>query len=117
MVCSAGTGRGLSSLPDGVKKAVVNSLTLRRNFNLLYEQLEPSLLVPVLNKNYAYEEKRWTVESYQKQRHAHNAAMVEAVLGMRLQVDIPDICLALGGKSDQQKIAQLLLRGMYQHTK
>lgn len=102
---------GLSSLPDDAKRAVVNNLTLRRNFDLLYEQLEPSLLNPLLNRNFSYAEKRGRVESYQKHRHAQNAAMVEAILSMSLQINVSDICLALGGNNDQQRIAQVLLKG------
>lgn len=101
----------LSSLPDDAKRAVINSLTLRRNFDLLYEQLEPSLLMPMLNRNSSYAEKRGRVESYQKHRHAQNAAMVESILSMRLQTNISEICLALGGNNDQQRIAQTLLKG------
>ena len=102
---------GLSSLPDDSKKAVINSLTLRRNFDLLYEQLDPSLLMPLLSRNLSYAEKRGRVESYQKHRHAQNAAMVEAILSLSLQTNVSDICLALRGNNDQQKIAQTLLKG------
>ena len=104
---------GLSSLPDDAKRAVVNNLTLRRNFDLLYEQLDPSLLMPLLSSNFSYAEKRGRVESYQKHRHAQNAAMVEAILGMSLQRNVPDICLALGGNNDQKRIAQVLLKGNF----
>ena len=90
---------------------MVNGLTLRRNFDLLYEQLEPSLLISLLNRNFSYAEKRGRVESYQKHGHAQNAAMIEAILSMSLQVNISDICLALGGNNDQQRIAQTLLKG------
>ena len=102
---------GLSSLPDDAKKAVINSLTLRRNFDLLYEQLEPSLLMPMLDSNLSYAEKRGRVESYQKHRHAQNAVMVESMLGMSIRTNISEICLALGGNNDQQRIAQTLLKG------
>lgn len=109
--CFNTTCTGLSSLPDDAKKAVVNTLTLRRNFDLLYEQLEPSLLTPLLNRNFSYAEKRGRVESLQKHRRAQNAAMVEAILSMSLQVNVSDICLAMGGNNDQQRIAQSLLKG------
>ena len=102
---------GLSSLPDDAKKAVINSLTLRRNFDLLYEQLEPSLLIPMLNRNLSYAEKRGRVESYHKHRHAQNAVMVESMLSMSIRTNISEICLALGGNNDQQRIAQTLLKG------
>lgn len=105
---------GLSSLPGVAKRFVVNCLTLRRNFDVLYEQLEPSLLLPLLNSNLSYAEKREGVESYQNHRHAQNAAIVQAILGMSVQVNIsPDICLALRGDNDQQRIAQTLLKGTY----
>ena len=90
----------------------MNSLTLRRNFNLLYEQLDSSLLIPVLNRNYSYEEQRGLVESCHGHRHAQNAAVIEAILAMHIQVNIPDICVALGANSDQKSIAQQLLKGM-----
>lgn len=102
---------GTPALTDGAKKIAVDSLTLRRNFSLLYDHLEPSLLVPLLSKTPSYEDKKKYVESYQKQRHAHSAAMIEAVLSMRLQMRVPDICIALRGREDQQKIGQQLLRG------
>jgi hypothetical protein len=112
---------GLSSLPDDAKRAVINSLTLRRNFDILYEQLDPSLLTPLLNRNFLYAEKRGRVESYQKHRHAQNAAMVE-FLSMSLQTNVSDICLALRGNNDQQRIAQMLLKGtcisiLYMHMR
>ena len=100
-----------SSLPDDAKRAMINSLTLRHNFDLLYEQLEPSLLMPMLNRNLSYAEKRGRVESYHKHRHAQNAATVESMLSMSIQTNISEICLALGGNNDQQRIAQTLLKG------
>ena len=104
---------GLPSVSESIRGAVIHSLTLRRNFNLLYEQLDPSLLIPVLNRNYAYEDQRGLVESYHGHRHAQNTAIIEAILNMRVQVSIPDICVALGANNDQRKIAQQLLKGVY----
>ena len=100
-------------MSESIRGAVLNSLTLRRNFNLLYEQLDSSLLIPVLNRNYSYEEHRGLVESYHGYKHAQNAAVIEAILAMHVQVNVPDICVALGANSDQKRIAQQLLRGMY----
>ena len=99
-------------MSEGTRTAAINSLTLRRNFSLLYEQLDPSLLIPILNGNYSYEDKRKIVESYCRHRHAHSAAMVEAILSMRVQLNIPEICVALGANDDQKMIAQQLLRGV-----
>lgn len=100
-------------MSESIRGAVINSLTLRRNFNLLYEQLDSSLLIPVLSRNYSYEEQRGLVESCHGHRHAQNAAIVEAILAMHVPVSIPDICVALGANSDQKRIAQHLLKGMY----
>ena len=97
---------------DGARKIAADALTLRRNFSLLYERLDPSLLVPVLNKNHSYEEKRKYVESYQKHRHAHIAAIVGAIFAMQpLPVGVPEICVALGEREDQKIISQQLLKG------
>ena len=106
---------GLPSVSESIRGAVINSLTLRRNFNLLYEQLDSSLLIPVLNSNYSYEDQRGLVESYHGHRHAQNAAVIEAILAMHVQVNIPDICVALGANNSQKRIAQQLLRGMYKN--
>ena len=99
------------TLEVGTRKATVDALTLRRNFSLLYERLDPSLLIPVLHKNHSYEEKQKYVESYQKHRHAHIAAMIEAILTMRVVVGVPDVCVALGRKENQKMVAQQLLKG------
>lgn len=97
----------------GAKKSSVDALTLRRNFTLLYERLDPSLLIPVLNKNQSYEDRRKYVESYQKHRHAQNAAIVESILHMRVRVGVPDLIIALGEREDQKTIGQQLLKGDY----
>ena len=39
--------------------------------------------------------------------------MVETILGLRLQANITEICLALNGELDQKDIAQELLKGTH----
>lgn len=105
--------RGLPSicLPDHVKKAIANSLVLRRNCSLLYEQLNASLLLPLLKKNHLIKEGVIEkVEMYHKQRHAQNMAIVDTALSV--PVNIQEICRALEDDTNQQKVIQHLLQGI-----
>lgn len=110
-----GDQQGPSSLSDATKTAIVNSLTLRRCFSLLYEQLEPSLLMPILNRNFFVgNDVRKRIDSLQKQGHkrAQTVTVIATLLSLRVLVNIPEICVALGARKDQQMIAQQLLKGM-----
>lgn len=102
-----------SGLSESARQSLVNNLTLRRNCSLLYEQLNPPLLMPLLEMNHTFdEEKSMKVRMSSAHRHAQSMAIVEAIMGLRLQtLSIPVISVALNAKEDQRNISQQLIEG------
>ena len=69
--------------------------------------------MPLLEMNHTFdEEKSMKVRMSSAHGHAQSMAIVEAIMGLRLQtLSIPVICVALNAKEDQRNISQQLIEG------